>query len=136
MSVSIYCQAHLNGDSQEIEVSEIIEAFSPHVVKSDEFGFKVEYDEMNSCFVYIDVKDKTCSSFSISKPCGDDRLYKAIFKCMKLGNFISYWSDGNKFYITNQSTISHIPSDMKEFLETDDVQTIVVNTVDEYLQEL
>lgn len=136
MSESIYCQAHLNGDSQEIKVSEIIEAFLPYVVRTDEFGFEVEYDKLNSSFVYVDVTDETCSSFSISQPCADKRLYMSIFKCLKLGNIISYWSDGDKFYITNQTTINHIPSEMNEFLNNEDVQLIVVNTIDDYLREL
>jgi len=136
MGVSIYCQAHISGDPQEIAVSKIVEAFSPYIVKSDEFGFKVEYDEMNNSFVYIDIQDKTCSSFSISKPCADDRLYKSIFKCLELGNLISYWSDGSKFYITNESTLSHIPPDMKDFLDDQNVELVIVNTVEEYLREL
>lgn len=40
------------------------------------------------------------------------------------------------YNITNQTTLSHIPSDMKEFLETEDVQIVVVHTVEYYLQEL
>lgn len=82
MSSSIYFQAHLDGDSQEIEVSKIIDAFAPYVSKSDGFGFEVKYDEMNSSFIYLNVSDETCSGFSINKPCADKRLYMAIFKCL------------------------------------------------------
>jgi len=136
MSVSIFCQAHLNGDSQEIKVSEIIDAFAPYVVESDGFGFNVEFGDLNSSFVFIDLKNETCSSFSIERPCADDRLYMAIFKCLQLGNFISFWSDGEKFYITNRSILQHIPSDMKDFLASENVQIAVVNTVEDYLREI
>lgn len=136
MSASIYCQAHLNGDSQEIEVSKILDAFAPYVSKSNEFGFEVWYDEMNNSFVYIDVNDELCSGFSVNRPCADKRLYMSIFKCLSLGNFISFWNDGDKFYITNQVTIDHIPPDMKEFLETSNVEIIAVKTADDYLREL
>lgn len=112
MSETIYCQAHLNGDSQQIEVSEIIEAFSSYVVKSDEFGFDVVYDEMNRSCVFIDTLDKTCSDFSISRPCGDQRLFESIYKCLSLGKLLS---DPENKALIDDNTQQRVNSNSKSF---------------------
>ncbi|MFT6921810.1 MAG: hypothetical protein ACJA1C_000807 [Crocinitomicaceae bacterium] len=92
MSVSIYCPAHIQGDNQQIEVAEIMNHLEPFVENKTPDGFDVVYDELNSSHVYIDTIDKTCSNFSINRPCGDERLYQAIYNCMQLGNVICYVS--------------------------------------------
>ena len=128
MSVSIYCQAHINGDDQQLSVKDILNSFGTFVKNITLNGFDVVYDEMNSSHVSIDQENTTCSNFSVNRPCGEKRLYEAIYNCMNLGNVICYTSDGDKFLVINTATIDHIPTDMKNVINSEACQLITAHS--------
>lgn len=126
MSVSITCQAHLNGGDQQIRVSEIVNQFIPFLKNVTHSGFDIVYDVKNSSHVFIDTDTEFCSSFSINRPCGDERMFEALFNCLQLGNFICYM-DGEFFIITDPLTLQHLPEDMKNHVTSEPIRLIVAD---------
>ncbi len=136
MSVSFYLQAHLKGEDQDMEVSEIINSFEPFIKNKTAEGFDVFFDEMNISHIFINTYDKTSSNFSINRPCEDIRLYEAIYNCMKLGNVIFYGSDGDKFIILSHITLDHLPEEMKEHVTSANTKLIIAKNFDLFHNEI
>lgn len=128
----MFCQAHNHGVSQPLAVNDILDCFAPFINNIDSDGFDVVYDEMNSSRVFIDQTNSTCDSFSVNRPCGDKRLYDAIYNCMKLGNVICYTSYGDKFFVTSLEVVNHLPHEMKTFVHSEVCQLITIANVDEF----
>lgn len=103
MSVSLFFQAHLDGEDQQVPTSSIAKEFEPYITEKDEFGFNVKYDELNDSFVHINHSNQTCSSFSVNRPCLDDRLYLSIYQIMLLANFVCLTPDGECLAFSNDT---------------------------------
>ena len=114
MSVSIYFQAHLNGNEQSIETTKILECFSPYLKDKCESGATLYFDNQSSSFLSLDINSPSVSHLAIERPCGDAREAECILKMTKLGNFVAFEPGYEKVIIFNQSTIDNCPQDMKE----------------------
>ncbi len=134
MSYTIYFQAYENGGDGKINVQNIIECFEPYIIKKDEFGFRVKYDELNTSFIYINIENHFCDGFSVNRPCVDEKLYKSIFRVMKLGNFVSLAPSDDEYYIFDPLTIKHMPSNMIIDLENNIMKKKVIKNEKEYLE--
>jgi hypothetical protein len=133
MGYTIYFQSHENGGDQQVETEKIVKCFEPYITKRDEFGFEVKYDEVNSSFVLIDLAAKTCSEFSVDRPCGDKRLFESIYKVTQLGNYVSLEDD--RYFVFNEQTIENLPEDMEEDLAESGMKLIVVKDFEHYYSQ-
>lgn len=136
MSVSIYCQSYFQGNDQQLNVADITGHFEPFIDNKTHEGFKVVYDEQNSCNVFLDLKASKTSDFMISKPCGDKRLFEAIYNCMTLGNVICYNTYNNNFIALSSITLEHLPIDLNEHATGSEANFIVVKDFEEFYQEI
>ena len=135
MSYTLYFQAHQKGEDQYMATKEIMECFAPFISEKNEFGFEVMYDKLNSSFIYIDLSKDRCSGFSVSRPCKDDRLFKALFRIAQLGNVICLFPEGNA-HVFNDKTIENLPADLKSAFEEGHMTYKILRTEEEYLESI
>lgn len=54
-------------------------AFGDFATPTD-FGLRLEYDAENDALVYFELDESgTTDSFTVNRPCGDERLYESLF---------------------------------------------------------
>lgn len=116
MSYSYFLQAHLNQDAQEIPMSSILAIFRDHIAAMEDNCIDLEFEEGNSCTIYVDTTQITTTGFTINRPCFDKRLGEYIYEVMQLGNFVFFEPDGKTPIITNPVVEEHLPPDMIETL--------------------
>ena len=116
MSYEYFLQAHLNQDFQEILTESILTIFKDYITARDQRYIDLEFEEGNSCTIYIDTTSPTTTGFMISRPCYSRRLAECLYQVMLLGNFVFYEPDGKAPIIIHPATEEHLPTDMVEAL--------------------
>ena len=115
MSYEYYLQAHLNQEAEEIQTEKILSIFREYIKKRGENFIDIEFDDANSCTIYIDTDEPTASHLMVSRPCGG-KLGECIYQVMQLGNFVFFEPDGKSAIILTEETSNHLPEDMIEAL--------------------
>jgi hypothetical protein len=116
MSYEYYLQAHLKEEAQQIPTAHILSVFEDFITARGENYIRVEFEEGNSCDIFIDPNEPFEDGFMISRPCQSKQLGKCIYQVMLLGNFVFYEPDGKGAIIVNPATEYHLPADMIEAL--------------------
>lgn len=116
MSYEYFLQAHLNQDLQEIPTESILAIFKKYITAREDSYIDLEFEEGNSCTIYMDTTSSTITGFMISRPCYSRRLGECLYEVMLLGNFVFYEPEGKTPIITNPATEEHLPIDMVESL--------------------
>lgn len=116
MSYEYFLQAHLHEDLQQIPTADILSIFEDFIVSREENYIQLEFEEGNSCGVYIDTMDPFVSGFSVDRPCYSKQLGECLYKVMLLGNFVFFEPDGKGPIIVSPATEAHLPADMIETL--------------------
>lgn len=116
MSYEYFLQAHLHGQDQPIATARIVEVFAPYITQREETFIELEFDDSNSCTIYLDQESPTTSQITISRPCADQRLGACLYEVMQLGNFVFFEPDGTHPILLTQGSLEHIPSDMIDSL--------------------
>jgi hypothetical protein len=115
MAYEYFLQAHLNGDPQGIPTECILTIFKDYIVTKDDTFIDLEFNEGNSCSIYLDTEEPYNSGVMISRPCGD-KLGECLYEVMLLGNFVFFEPDGIHVIIINPDVEVHLPKDMIESL--------------------
>jgi len=130
MSYEYFLQAHLYQDSQEISTESILTVFRKYIIAKDETYIDLQFDEENSCTIYIDTNDTTVSGFMVSRPCGSKQLGECLYQIMQLGNFVFFEPDGKQPLLVDAATENHLPEDMIESLG----KPALAKSLDEFLE--
>jgi hypothetical protein len=78
----------------------------------------VEYDPMNSCDIYAGLlKDnrERLGDFMVSRPCGDMRLWEALFSILNMGSVVIFWP-GSPPVLAAGTNADSLPDGMVEGL--------------------
>lgn len=116
MSYEYFLQAHIRQNSQSIPTESILSIFRDYTTSKDDTYIELQFDEENSCTIYIDTNDETVDHFMVSRPCYCRQLGECLYKVMLLGNFVFFEPDGKQPIIVNTETESHLPFNMCEVL--------------------
>jgi hypothetical protein len=130
MSYEYFLQAHIHQDSQLIPTESILSIFRDYTTSKDDTYIELQFDEENSCTIYIDTNDETVDSFMVSRPCYSRQLGECLYKVMLLGNFVFFEPDGKQPIIVNAETESHLPVDMTEAIG----KPVVAKSLDDFLE--
>jgi hypothetical protein len=130
MSYEYFLQAHLHQDSQRIPTESILSIFRDYTTSKDDTYIELQFDEENTCTIYIDTNDETVDHFMVSRPCYCRQLGECLYKVMLLGNFVFFEPDGKQPIIINPATESHLPVDMSEALG----KPVVAKSLDDFLE--
>jgi len=116
MSYEYFLQAHLHQDAQEIPTESILLIFKDYIIAKDESYIDLQFEEGNSCTIYIDTTGSTVDNFMVSRPCYSKQLGECLYQVMLLGNFVFFEPDGKHPIILSLATEAHLPIDMIETL--------------------
>lgn len=130
MSYEYYLQAHLKEEAQRIPTARILSIFEDFITGRGENYIRVEFEEGNSCDIFIDLNEPFESGFMISRPCYSKQLGRCIYQVMLLGNFVFYEPDGKGAIIANPATEYHLPADMIEALG----KPVLAESEDDFLE--
>jgi len=89
----------------------------------------LQFEEHNSCTIYLDADNSTVSHIMVSRPCGSKQLAECLYQVMLLGNFVFFEPDGKQPILVNPATESHLPEDMIETLG----KPAVAKSLDDFL---
>jgi hypothetical protein len=92
VSFSLYIMAL----AEPFTETELLAAFGSHVSPDQYGGLLVRYDAQNESTILCDfTPERTVDSFSIHRPCGDDRLFVALHELLSLRpSFLTYPDEG------------------------------------------
>lgn len=130
MSYEYFLQAHLNEDSQEIATTSILSIFEKYITAKGDTYIDLQFEENESCTIYMKAGDATVSHLMISRPCGSIQLGKCLYQVMLLGNFVFFEPDGIQPILVTPVAASHLPAGMIESLGT----PAIANGLDEFLE--
>lgn len=129
MSYEYFLQAHLHQEAEKIPTESILSVFEPYIIAKDETSIDLEFDEINSCTIYLDTEEADNSGFMVSRPC-DDKLGECLYKVMLLGNFAFFEPDGKHIITVSPSVEAHLPMDLIETLG----KPLVAASLEEFLK--
>ena len=88
MSFTLYVMAI----DQPFTETQILSAFGSHISPDPHGELRVHYDEQNESTLFCDFEqDGTADSFSVHRPCGDDRLFVALHQLLSnTSSFLTY----------------------------------------------
>lgn len=88
MSFTLYIMAL----AEPFTETEILAAFGSHVSPDPHGDFRVRYDAQNESTILCDfTEERTTESFSVERPCGDDRLFVALHRLLSARpSFLTY----------------------------------------------
>jgi hypothetical protein len=116
MSYDYFLQAYLHKDDQEISTEKILRIFERFITKKEDGCIEVQFDDKNSCTVYMETEKPFIDNITINRPCSGEEFPRCLYEIMQLGNFIFFEPDGNYPIILNPETEEHLPEDMVESL--------------------
>lgn len=116
MGHDIFLQAHVQGESQDIPTSNVLECFSQFITYKEDAFVDLQFTETDSCTIFFDTTSPSISSLMVSRPCGDERLARCLFRVMELGNFVLLEPGRDGFIVLRQEVIAHFPEGMAEAL--------------------
>jgi hypothetical protein len=135
VSFDVYVQVFHKGESAGISRDSVRDAFGAGFVReSAPESWKVQYDAMNSCDVYLnlDAGAGMLQGLSINRPCGDMRLWHALASILRLGNVVLYFPGCKAPLIASLNARQHLPLDMIEALG----EPVMVGSGAEILREI
>lgn len=118
MSVEVHLQRFERGEPSS-ECEAIILAMLSHVASDNESGcWHIAYDDLNNCDVYVS-RDKADPSrvtgLTISRPCGDGRLWDSIYAILSSGPWVMYYpASGPSLIVTDERHCDQLPVEMLE----------------------
>lgn len=116
MSYEYFLQAHLDQGFQPVSTTQVLEIFQPYITQQDPTYIDVQFEEGNSCTIYLETVDEYLDSMMVSRPCYSQQLGGCLYEVMLLGNFVFYEPDGKQMIAVSEATEAHLPSDMIEVL--------------------
>jgi hypothetical protein len=115
MSYEYFLQAHLNCEPQEIPTEKILAIFEKYITEKGDSHIDLEFDQENSCTIYIDTVESAVNGFMVSRPCSG-KLVECLYQVMSLGNFVFFEPDGKSPIVLTENAKHHLPGDMIEAL--------------------
>jgi len=97
MSFDLYFQPVVDGQPLEIRRAELRSLFPVVEKESKPDYWKIRYDPLNICHIGLAAlpsADNLLSSFYIERPCGDPRLWEALFRVLNWGPIVLYFPGG------------------------------------------
>lgn len=124
-----------NGEVAGIPRQLLRAAFGPHLAENEPELWRLRYDDINSCVVYLtaDPNDPgMITGFMVHRPCVDQRLWDALATVLALGNVVLYFPGGRASLVGRGSVTGHLPPDLVESLG----QPVVVTSGREIQDEI
>jgi hypothetical protein len=119
VSFYVFLQCFDRGEPAGIPRSEVRSYFPIVEAESDSDLWSVRYDSQNHCEISVhplESDPNLLASLSVSRPCGDVRLWDALLATMQLGNVMLYFTGVSPPLVATVEAGTHIPPDMVEHM--------------------
>jgi hypothetical protein len=97
MSFDLYFQPLVHDKPLDISRAELRSLFPVIEKESEPDYWKIGYDPLNTCHIGVAAVTSTSdllSSFYVERPCGDPRLWEALFRVLNCGPIVLYFPGG------------------------------------------
>jgi hypothetical protein len=118
MSFNVHLQCFQDGEPAGLPRAGV-RALFPVGADSEPDYWRVRYDDMNSCDILIvpdPVDGAILRSLCVHRPCGDRRLWDALFAVMQLGPVALYFLGSAPPLVVDDAAIAHLPAELLEAL--------------------
>jgi hypothetical protein len=134
MGFEVYVQCF--GESERTGISRTaVRALFPVVAEESQPDYwRIRYDDKNACHIGVIAlpsDDKMVKSIVVERPCGNPKLWEALFSVMKMGSVAMFWP-GSPPVVCDGSVASNLPNEMTNVLGP----AKLVNSADEILRLL
>jgi hypothetical protein len=105
MSFALYFQPAVDGKPLVISRAELRSLFPVIENESEPDYWKIRYDSLNTCHIGVSALTSTndlLSSFYVERPCGDPRLWEALFRILNCGPIVLYFPGGPPIVASNE----------------------------------
>ena len=135
MGFDVFVQIFQNREFAGIPRQCVRDAFGAHLSEPEPNFWQLRYDDANSCDLYLTAHDSDASlvrGVTVSRPCGDQRLWDALASILALGDVVLYCPAGRAPLVAHTSVTQHLPPDMVKALG----QPVVVTSGREIQHEI
>jgi hypothetical protein len=97
MSFDLYFQPAVHGKPLDISRTQLRSLFPVIEKESEPDYWKIEYDSRNTCHIGLTGSPSAndlLASFYVERPCGDSRLWEALFRILNCGAVVLYFPGG------------------------------------------
>ena len=116
MGFVLWIQSFDNAGARGVSESFMQEALGGRITKESDDTWSVEYDDLNSVTIFMDRRpDGVITSFSVERPCVDDRLWTALYDLIREGRWVLYGPEVGPF-VADPSAARNLPQEMIEAL--------------------
>ena len=119
MSFDVYLQFYEEGQPAGVPHRAVRETLGVPAEMAESGSWRVDYDEWNGCDLSIHAlapDDALVHAITVSRPCGDLRLWEALFRVMGLGNGVFYFPGSGPPIVVKPAAERHLPADMMQAL--------------------
>ncbi len=105
MSFDLYFQPLVPGKPLDISRAELRSLFPVVEEESEPDYWKIRYDPLNTCHIGVTAATSASdllSSFYVERPCGDPRLWEALFRVLNRGPIVLYFPGGPPIVASDQ----------------------------------
>jgi len=105
MTFHLYFQPLVHDKPLDISRAELRSLFPVVEEESEPDYWKIRYDPLNTCHVGVTAVTSASdllSSFYVERPCGDPRLWEALFRVLNHGPIVLYFPGGPPIVASNQ----------------------------------
>jgi hypothetical protein len=118
MSYDVWIHAFHDRSSTAISREALRQILGPYVSEPEQALWRVRYDEANGSDLYLSLHPDDSSRItgvSVSRPCGDDRLWTSLTAILRSAPFVFYAPDGPPV-VADASAAIGLPAEMLEAL--------------------
>lgn len=120
MSFEVYLQCFDNCEPAGIARRTLHGLFAEGSLNdSEQDSWRLKYDALNSCDLHLTALESNpdlVHAVGVHRPCGDLRLWQALFELMKHGHWVLYWPGDSPPLTLVATTKEHLPESMLEAL--------------------
>ncbi|MGB7539993.1 MAG: hypothetical protein WBM17_15740 [Anaerolineales bacterium] len=119
MSFDIFVQCFRNGEPAGLPWQALLLLFPVQAAESTPEFWRIRYDDRNSCDIHLSTLPKNeafIESLCVHRPCGDKRLWRALFTILRMGNVVLYFPGNSPPLVADAAATAHLPPGMIESL--------------------
>ncbi len=119
MGADIYIHCFRGGEPAGLPWQALLLLFPVQTGESTPEFWRIRYDAQNSCDFSVSslpANDALVESLCIHRPCGDERLWQALFTLLRMGNVVLIIPDGSPPIVADEAVIAHLPPGMVDSL--------------------
>lgn len=116
MGFSAYLQCFRDGKPAGLP-RDMVAAQFPIGNSSSTDLWQIKYDDENWCDIYVSPDRSNGAKIhglTVDRPCGDLRLWNALYRVMCLGPVVFYFPGSNPLRVAHEATIAQLPADLLE----------------------